>query len=293
VRFAQAVFKYAGKEMLPPLHEALSSGDRVVRSNAARACGAIGDSSSIPHLIEALDLESGLSRASIVWALGELKAKEALPHLAKFYVDARNDEKRRRGAGFRASQASGVISAHYDIIRDLDAIGSEWDELKAISRPKPVDPRKYEELLEPRHILEAVSKIGPTASQEFYRALAGEKDAEGRREAAIHLSECNEDDIEKNLIILRNLLADTDNFVRMRAAVSLLILEQEVAQRPILEWLSSPNFWEKRKILEQLARVKESEQLSFARKQIEAIAADKTIDVEIKKLAQRLLASEN
>ena len=78
-RFAQEIFKFAGKKMLPTLHKALQSDDRVVRSNAARACGEMGDPSSIPRLIEALNLESGLSRASIVWALGELKAKDALP----------------------------------------------------------------------------------------------------------------------------------------------------------------------------------------------------------------------
>ena len=86
--FVQAIFQQAGKEMLPTLHRALASPDRVVRSNAARACGAIGDPSSIPYLIQALDMESGLARASIVWALGELKARESLPRLAELYADA-------------------------------------------------------------------------------------------------------------------------------------------------------------------------------------------------------------
>jgi len=292
VRFAQAVFKYAQKTLLPVLHKSLTSGDRVVRSNAARACGAVGDTSSIPHLIKALSLESGLSRASIVWALGELKGKEVLPHLAKLYVDARNDEKRRRGAGFRASQSGAAIKAHYDSIRDLNAIGSEWDELKAALRPQPVEPRKNEELLEPRHILEAVSKIGPAASQEFYRTLAGEKDEEGRREAAVHLAEVNKEDIEENQSILRNLLADTETSVRIRAAVSLLILGQEMTRGPLLEWLNSPNAWEKYQLLEQLGRVKEGEQLSFARKQLEAIAVDKSLDSEMRRLAQQLIVRE-
>ena len=66
--FARDVFQCAGRQMLPLLYEALQSKDRVVRSNAARACGAIGDAAAIAHLIRALDLESGLSRASIVWA---------------------------------------------------------------------------------------------------------------------------------------------------------------------------------------------------------------------------------
>ena len=98
---AQAVFKSAGKDLLPVLHRSLASTNRVVRSNAARACGAIGDPSSIPRLVQALDMESGLARASIVWALGELKAREALPELFHLYTDTRNDEQNRRGgAGF-------------------------------------------------------------------------------------------------------------------------------------------------------------------------------------------------
>ena len=77
-----------------------------MRSNAARALGAIRDRRSIEPLIEALDLESGLSRRSIVWALGELRAEAALPRLAKLYVDARNDERRGAHAGFRFSQTT-------------------------------------------------------------------------------------------------------------------------------------------------------------------------------------------
>ena len=100
--FARDVFRFAGPTMLPLLYEALQSRDRVVRSNAARACGAIGDAAAIPHLIRALDLESGLSRASIVWALGELKAREALPRLTAMYVDVHRDENHRGQAFWRA-----------------------------------------------------------------------------------------------------------------------------------------------------------------------------------------------
>jgi hypothetical protein len=64
--FVRDVFRFAGKPMLPILHQALSSDDRVVRFNAARGCGAIGDPSSIPFLLKALDMESGLDRKSVV-----------------------------------------------------------------------------------------------------------------------------------------------------------------------------------------------------------------------------------
>jgi len=274
VSFARDVFKGAGKDILPVLHKALAGDDRVVCSNAARACGAIGDPSSIPHLIKALSIESGLSRASIVWALGELKAKEALPQLAKLYVDARNDEKRGRGAGFRQMQVQAQVSAQYDSIGDLDSISKDWDELSASQQPELVDPRRNEELLSTKIVLEAVRKIGPGASQGFYRALAAEDDAEGRREAAIRLAEGEQSDAEKNLPILRSLLGDNDITVRMRAAVSLLILGDEAARGPVLEWLDSPRAWENVQILYQLRRVRTADAVSFAIERIKAIASD-------------------
>lgn len=289
VRFAWAVLGYAGKPLLPVLHEALTSKDRVIRSNAACACGAVGDPAAVPHLIRALDLESGLSRASIVWALGEVKAREALPQLVKLYVDARNDERRRRGAGFRAAQSQAEIGAQYDTIASLESVSSGWDELTLSLQPAPVDPRRNEDLLEPAHILEAVRKIGPAVSQEFYRTLSAEEDAEARREAAMYLAEGGEQDIPKNLVVLENLLADTDVPVRMRASVSLLILGQDVGRQPITEWLDSPNEWEKSQILEQLLRVKRQGQLGFARARIESIAGDPALREGMRKLAQRVL----
>ena len=292
VNFAQTVFKYAGKDLLPRLHQALTSDNRIVRSNAARACGARGEPSSVPHLIEALDLESGLSRASIVWAIGELGATEALPHLATLYVDARNDEKRRRGAGFRVAQSGAAIGAQYESIRDLDAIGAQWDELKAAARPQPINPRRHEELLEPSHILDALRKIGPAASQEFYRALAGEKESEARREAAVGLAEGSPEDIKENLPILRQLLADTDIRVQMAAAVSLLSLGQDLAQGYILQWLAAPEEWTRHRALEELHRVRVSAQLNFARKQIEAIATDPTFDDRVRQAARELIVDQ-
>ena len=135
--FVQGVFQHAGKELLPVLHESLGSQDRVVRSNAARACGAIGDASSIPHLIQSLDMESGLARASIIWALGELKAREAIPKLVEIHQDARNAEHNRRaGSGFLAEQAVAASREEYTALRNLDAIASDWEEMK-VSRPAP------------------------------------------------------------------------------------------------------------------------------------------------------------
>lgn len=272
VRFASAVMGYAGKAILPELHEALKSKDRVVRSNAARGCGAIKDPSSIPHLIKALDLESGLSLASIVCALGELKADEAMPYMTDLYIDARNDEKRRQASGYRGAQSGDEMASHYVSLRNLDSISSDWDELKA-AEPKPIDPRRNEDLLKPSHILEAVGKIGPMAAQEFYRAIAGEKEADARREAAIHLAEGGPDDMEKNLPILRSMVGDRDAYVRINSAVSLLIVNEDEKTIPILlEALQIDGTDLQLSAVKQLDRVEDPKKLLPFRKRLHEIS---------------------
>jgi HEAT repeat protein len=274
VRFAQAVFKHAGKELLPALHRGLASKDRVVRSNAARGCGAIGDSSSITPLLGALDMESGLARASIVWALGELKVREAIPNLIELYTDARNAEHNRRaGAGFLAQQAMAASRAQYTALRNLDAISSDWDELKVVAMARPANPRRDEELLTADLVLEAVRKIGPGAAQEFYRALAGAKETLDRAEAAVGLAEGTATDRDKNLAILNNLRGDADPGVRIRAQVSLLLLGERRVEAGLRDRLAAGDQSEQGDILGQLARVS-GQQLEFARKEIEAIAGN-------------------
>jgi HEAT repeat protein len=289
-RFAQEVFKHGGPQILPQLYRALGSRDRVVRSNAARGCGAIGDRASIGPLIAALDLESGLSRASIVWALGELKAKQALPQLAELYVDARNDEQRNRGAGFRVAQAAAQVVAQYDSIGRLDEIESDWDELKRLTNPPPVDPRRNEPLLSTSTVLDAVRKIGPEFSQAFYRQLAGEKDTSARREAAERLAEAGAEDRADNLRILRSLLADQQAHVQMAAAVSLLILDQREVQPRILAWLQSSEPWQRSQMALQLQRVSDGRRLAFARDVIRKASRDALIDATLRERFVQLLS---
>ncbi len=272
-RFAQEVFKYAGKRMLPVLHKALESDDRVVRSNAARACGAIKHASSIGPLLAALNLESGLSRASIVWALGQLKAEQALPRLAELYVDARNDERRGRHTGYRFAQSAAQMQSQFEAISRFDAIGTDFDELSQIAEPTSIQPRKNEPLLNPDRILQAVRNIGPESSQEFYRTLAGGSDVPARSEAAVQLAEGSAQDGHKNLPILRNLLADGAATVRTAAAVSLLLLGESDSQKPILQWLSSTESYPRQEMLKQLKRVNDGSKLTFARSALERYAA--------------------
>ncbi len=288
-RFAQEVFKHAGEAMLPILHKALQSPDRVIRSNAARACGSIGDESSIKPLIAALDLESGFSRASIVWALGELKAPDALPHLATLYVDARNDEKRQRGSGFRMAQAAAQVQSQFENIRNLESIGTDWDELKQTTVAEPIDPRRHERLLSPRMILDAVAKIGPAASQTFYRRLAAEADTEARREAAVRLAEGSDDGRARNLPILRNLLGDSDTSVRAASAVSLLLLGEKDVQKQIVAWLKSADRGEQHTTLDQLGRVEDGRSLIFAREALQELAGRVRVSWYDDERLQRLL----
>ncbi|MCX5683536.1 MAG: HEAT repeat domain-containing protein, partial [Planctomycetota bacterium] len=247
--------------------------------------------SSIPFLLKALDMESGLARAGIVWALGKLKAREALPVLARLYVDARNDESRRAGAGLRMSQSGAAIRNQYNALSSLDAVAGDWDELKASLKPRPSNPADDEPLLKPQDILDAVGEIGPAAAQDFYRTLAGDTDAEVRGEAARNLAAGDPQDLDKNLPLLRCLLADAATSVSIPAAVSLLILDQEVARQPILAWLESANPWQKNHLIHELGRVTNREQLTFARKAIGACAEDPTLDEYLRKAARKLLDS--
>lgn len=288
-QFVRDVFRSAGKEMLPKLHTALKSDDRVIRSNAARACGAIGDPSSIAPLLKAIDLESGLSRASIVWALGELKAKAALPALANLYAEAKRDGARHERSGVYGAQQGGAVSSQYEQISNLESLSAEWDELKATTLAPVVDPANQEDLLQPEHILEAVAKIGPEWSQEFYRSLAASKDLVARREAADSLVAGTNQDRAKNLVILKNLLADADHEVRLRAAASLIRLNDANGRAVILESLNSTNEWHQQQAMERLARLGNPKLWAFAKKRIEAIAGDEKAQDETRQDAARLL----
>jgi HEAT repeat protein len=268
--FAQGVFQHAGKDLLPVLHAALASDDRVVRSNAARACGAIGELSSIPVLIQSLDMESGLARASIVWALGELKARDAVPKLIALHQDARNaSHNRQAGSGYLAQQSITASREQYTALRNLDAIASDWDEMKITALRRPRDPRRDEELLTPELVLEAIRKIGPAAAQVFYRSLAAASDSNDRAEAALGLAEPT--DRESNLKILRNLADDPVQEVSLRARVSLVVLGEPGADGFLLDRLHAGGEQERRTILVQLDRLSAS-QLGAFRQALEAIA---------------------
>lgn len=76
--------------------------------------------------------------------------------------------------------------------------------------------------------------------------------------------------------------------MKANAAVSLLILGEEGVRKPVLEWLRAPTSWERRVVLEQLTRVRRTGLLEFARRAIEAIADDDTLDPDTRKPASAL-----
>lgn len=144
-------------------------------------------------------------------------------------------------------------------------------------------------LYEPWHILEAVAKIGPELSQEFYRALAASKDRDARQKAAEHLSVAPPSDRARNAVVLKSLLTDNVLPIRIRAAVGLLLFGDTNGQSVIMEALNSKQEWEQRQTLEQLAWLRNPSQRSFALARIKAIAADRRVYVETRRLASNLL----
>ena len=165
------------------------------------------------------------------------------------------------------------MQSQFESISRIDAIGADFDELTRIVEPRPVRPRQNEPLLKPDTILQAVRKIGPESSQEFYRTLAAEDDTQARREAATQLAEGGEQNVEKNRPILRNLLADPDQSVRMTAAVSLLLMGEKEQEKQILAWLGASEPYPRYQMVEQLERVKDGKKLSFTRTALARFAA--------------------
>ncbi|MEK8021798.1 MAG: HEAT repeat domain-containing protein [Candidatus Parabeggiatoa sp.] len=275
-------FTYANKAVLPLLHEGLRSDDRVIRSNAARACGALAEPASVQSLIQALDFESSLARASIVWALGELgaAAREAVAVLLKLYTVTEEEDKCRKYRQDRTyaacafSQMASRIESESDLIQDRETLNAEWDEIKAGHRPHMIDPRA-EELLTAQHIRTALNKIAPAdaAVQELYRhILRTERTAsDAHEDAVIQLAVCAHEDKEKNILALRLFLETTYD---VEAAVSMLILcDTEIAQPYILEHFGPA-------ILRNLHRVKDTSKLAFAHQAIKKALRD--IEPELK-----------
>lgn len=267
--FAREVFRFAGKEMLPILHESFGSSDANVRSNAARACGAIGDASSIEPLIKALDVKD-VSRIAIVEALGNLKAQAAIPVLTALYVEVNVGKEPGFVLGFGQNHQS---------VRNGD---------RFIAHNSPFPVAGGEELSSSA-ILEAIRAMGPDAGRLFARALSAKAPVAARVGATMRMAQSGDAaQTAFRVSVLKALSLDQDEGVRMSAAVSLLMLNEKEAQNVVLGWLNSPDQDVKNRVLQGLQRLQLA-QIAFARAQIQRLADDAKSSNFTKQLAQQLL----
>jgi HEAT repeat protein len=170
--------------------------------------------------------------------------------------------------------------------------GSGHSALKQSGAGRPREPGHPEDLIDPGDILNAVRAIGTAAAQDFYRKLAAETDHAIRRDAAEQLAEGRGADQDRNLPVLRNLLADSSVSVRMSAAVSLLTLGQDEGQTAILEALRSHDRSAPGIAVWQLRRIKDPGRLDFARATLEAFVRDQAVDEPLRHDAAELLANK-
>jgi len=261
---AATIFKYAGTNMLAVLHTALNSKDPIVRSNAARACGTIGDPSSIPHLMNAIKSGIPPSSASVVWALGELQAKEARALIENLYSETLNNEKE-----IRFAQSREFLTRQNDPPKST-----------------PQKPKKNRDILITKDIFAALQKINSEKSQPFYRNLVGAKDRETQQEAIRQLSLKKE-----NIPLLTNLLADPNWETRIIVAIRLLILEEKSAEPYILEGLKSKESWRRSCISREFSHVKNKKARAFLKQNIDTLLSnhpDKSQAIYLKELQTNL-----
>ncbi|MEM7012581.1 MAG: HEAT repeat domain-containing protein, partial [Verrucomicrobiota bacterium] len=290
--FARDVFRFADASLLPVVHEALKSDNRVIRANAALACGVIGKPESITQLLDALDLESGLSKGAIVWALGELKAVDAIERLADLYLEAQAAEKSRYSSGFMQQQAKVAFEQQRRELSSIDQLKADWDELKAATEDAeaPADPQHEEPLLSPQMMLEALAKIGPEHAQPFYRArINDERDSTGQWNAARQLGYAQEAELEASIAALRLAAANPEGGrTRAAALVSLVQLGDQDAQGNALKLLRGD---ESASMVYELyeKQIEKRSLLDFARDELQKIANDPAANSYARSRAQHLL----
>jgi hypothetical protein len=262
----------AGKPLLPQLHKALSSPDRVVRSNAARACGTIGDPSSIPYLDKAWDLESALSRASIVWAWGMLKDRDAVPKLQAVYIQLGNAGGAQGNGGLAAQNANARIAEQYDAIKNNQAV-------------HPPD----EHLLARVDVAEAMARIGPRYAPEFFKSAASGTDFEVKRILADMLQQCTDPaDIKAAVDALRILQQDSDGGMARHAAIDLLHLNETSPRDQVLKWLDDPQDGQTFSTISTLGNLT-PDQAAFAKDAVLKVAADSRVDQPTREACLRIV----
>ncbi len=266
------LFAHSDNQVLPVLHQALNSTHLVVRRNAAYACAAAGDTSSIPLLIQTLDIESNFVRAGVIWALRELKAEQAAARLFNIYLES-NCSSSRFSLPLRTGEMNHLFEKHY---RELKAptpqLGSSQSD-NPDQLNKDLISREYS-------WEETFRSICSHCPQTYFQLEIERGGYYGAVRAARCLENCSPLEIEQTKGILRPLAARGI----IEAAVTLLILGDKNIQPTILTWLK-----EKRRtyadrdlilkdLLMELHRVKDKSKLIFAREILTHYVDDPTID---------------
>ena len=268
--FAREVFRHAGTEMLPRLYAALQDEEPVVRANAARACGAIGQPESLALMLEAMAFGDKETCLGVVEGLCFFNSPDALKVLVEIYVTADEQTAAIREEVARLWQTQGINNP-------------------AVPQPLVEARNKMNLLLLPRDICNAAYHMEIDWRQRFYGLLSRASSLEGRQATLHALTVGREWDIGKNVAIFQGLLDDPDATIRMRAAVALLNLGNSSGEDTIRQGLEGPGEMAKEAAVTMLRLVKEPSRRSFAAPFLTQIVSDASVSAELRARAAGLL----
>jgi hypothetical protein len=246
--FIGDLFRMAGSNVLPKIHQALKNSDYLIRGNAAFACEEIGDPSSVVPLAEAIRLGSQYSRSRILSALKELPRSAALPALWDLYAETAKSELHfnLRGLG---QYGGGTSEGVYEPFDSLELTMERWEFLcrQNLSPQQLLDDQQCR--IATDEIFELIEEADIGLSQTFFRSVVlmkvgsdfAARIIEHRRKAVRYLCNADRADRELNIEVLRNSLKNHDHEIRTSAAVSLIRLGNNAGQATVLEELRSFN----------------------------------------------------
>ncbi len=283
--FSPNVFRFAGKDILPKLHQAIRHSDNKVRCNAILGCGFIKDTSSIFYLVPVLEKDTGEIRLVALKALVSLKAVAAIPVLINLFRFSSQEDSISAGRQGIPQDSikigdkyyKGTIYSNYGFLNNSDPIISDTPENELVNDG----------------ILEALRSIDPSYCQEFYRKLIRDGEREEKYESVKMLAYAKEKDIEINKKLLHGLLQNEDLSIRIFSATSLLILNEKSVYQLIKSMVGTSHTYYNSLLLEDLLRVKQAKKLAFIRPEITSILNDPHEKESYRQLASKLLERIN
>lgn len=268
--FAATVFGFAGKTILPALCQAITGSEPSVRSTAAAGCGEMDDPSAVDCLARGMQFKDRKTREAIAAALIHSKQEASVPLLVKLFMQCDAD----------ATPMRKRCDEIYATMEINDPANEE--------KRKAIDQER-EKTLFPEEI---TRRLYNNKAQEFYRLLAKEESALGKRLAVEKLGEASSEDVTKNCPVLCNLLNDSDSYVSTEAAVSLVLLNDETGRKAFVDVLQKANERDLGTAFARLQRIKKPVSLEFARPQLEAIGGNARLSEAVRLEAMRLLGSK-